>query len=40
MLEFSARELREAGIADGLRFTQEGDGEGVWDPERLAQAIS
>jgi phosphoserine phosphatase RsbU/P len=38
--DYALDQLREAGIADKVLTTHEGDGEGVWDPERLSQAIS
>lgn len=38
--EDAVAQVREAGIADAVCFTHEGDGAGVWDPERLSQAIS
>jgi len=33
-------QVREAGVAAEVRCTHEGEGGGVWDPERLSQAVS
>jgi signal transduction histidine kinase len=38
--EDAIAQLREAGLDHEIACEGEGDGEGVWDPERLVQAIS
>lgn len=38
--EDAIEQLREAGVQGEITLRSEGDGEGVWDAERLSQAIS